>query len=91
VKFIDSVSTHSFHFSRLELVQEFSLLPLKEKRLALAYRLEFDATNNVAEYSALILGLELARKMGIKTLKVIGYSDLIVNQVKGVYWAKIID
>ena len=57
---------------------------LKEKRLALA-------TNNMAEYSALILGLELARKMGIKTLKVIGYSDLIVNQVKGVYWAKIID
>jgi ribonuclease HI len=34
-----------------------------------AYRLEFDATNNVAEYEALLLGLELCRDRGVKCLK----------------------
>jgi hypothetical protein len=31
-----------------------------------AFRLEFDATNNVVEYEALLLGLEIAKDMGIK-------------------------
>ena len=31
-----------------------------------AFRLEFEATNNVAEYEALLLGLEIAKDMGIK-------------------------
>jgi ribonuclease HI len=34
-----------------------------------AFRLEFDATNNVAEYEALLLGLEIAKDMGIKISK----------------------
>jgi hypothetical protein len=33
-----------------------------------AYRLEFDATNNVAEYEALLLGLEVCKDMGVKCL-----------------------
>ena len=48
-----------------------------------AYRLEFDATNNVAEYEALLLGLEACKGMGIKLLNNKGDSDLIVSQVKG--------
>jgi hypothetical protein len=44
-------------------------------------RLEFDCTNNMAEYEALLFGLRKARKMGIKLLKVEGDSELIVNQV----------
>jgi ribonuclease HI len=47
-----------------------------------SYRLEFDCTNNIVEYEALLLGLELAREMGIKVLKVIGDSDLVVLQVR---------
>jgi ribonuclease HI len=47
-----------------------------------AFRLEFDATNNVAEYEALLLGLEIAKDMGIKILNIKGDSDLVILQVK---------
>ncbi len=46
-----------------------------------AFRLEFDSTNNVAEYEALLLGLDIAKDMQIKNLKIIGDSDLIISQV----------
>ncbi|MEA2517121.1 MAG: ribonuclease, partial [Actinomycetota bacterium] len=41
------------------------------------------ATNNVAEYSALIAGLELAIQMGITDLDVFMDSELVVSQMKG--------
>jgi hypothetical protein len=47
-----------------------------------SFCLEFDWTNNMAVYDALLLGLQRARKMGIKQLKVEGDSKLDVNQVK---------
>jgi len=37
--------------------------------------------NNVAEYQALILGLQMAMAMGIKDLDVYGDSQLILNQL----------
>ncbi len=43
------------------------------------------ATNNQAEYIALIEGLKLAKKLGINKLKVKGDSELIIKQVKGEY------
>ena len=43
-----------------------------------AFRLEFETTNNVAEYKALLLGIKIAKDMGIKLLSVKGDSDLIV-------------
>jgi hypothetical protein len=46
-----------------------------------SYRLEFNCTNNVAEYEALILGLNLAIDKGATILEVKGDSDLIVSQV----------
>lgn len=51
--------------------------------LSFSYRLEFECTNNIAEYKALLLGLELARDMKIKILQIVGDSDLVVMQVKG--------
>ena len=48
-----------------------------------SFRLEFEATNNVAEYEALLLGIELAKDMGIKFLSIKGDSYLIVQQIKG--------
>jgi len=47
-------------------------------------------SNNVAEYNALLIGLKLAYKMGVRYLKAYGDSKLIVNQVKGEYefWHK---
>jgi len=44
-----------------------------------------DGTNNVAEYLALIDGLRLARQNNIKRLTVQGDSQLIINQINGLY------
>jgi len=50
--------------------------------------LEFEGTNNVVKYEALILGLNLAKDLGINILKIIGDSDLVVSQVKGLFTSK---
>jgi len=42
----------------------------------------------VAEYEALLLGLEIAKDMGIKILNIKGYSDLVILQVKNKYACK---
>jgi ribonuclease HI len=49
----------------------------------LSYKLEFEATNNAAEYEALILGPDATRKMKITKMVVFGDSELVVQQVKG--------
>jgi len=41
--------------------------------------------NNVAEYNALLIDLQLARQMGIRYFEAYGDSKLIINQVKGEY------
>lgn len=46
------------------------------------------ATNNEAEYSALILGLTKALELGITELDVEGDSNLVVNQVQGKWKVK---
>jgi ribonuclease HI len=46
------------------------------------------ATNNVAEYRALLLAIELARAAGARELELIGDSELIVKQVRGEYRVK---
>jgi len=45
-------------------------------------------TNNVAEYSALLLGLDRARELGASEVDVVGDSELIAKQVQGVYKVK---
>lgn len=46
------------------------------------------ATNNVAEYRALLLGIELAAAHGAGELELVGDSELIVRQVEGRYKVK---
>jgi ribonuclease HI len=46
------------------------------------------ATNNVAEYKALLLGIERAKAHGASRLELVGDSELIVRQVKGDYKVK---
>jgi ribonuclease HI len=46
------------------------------------------ATNNVAEYRALLLGLERARELGAEEIELIGDSELIAKQVLGQYKVK---
>jgi ribonuclease HI len=46
------------------------------------------ATNNVAEYRALLLGIERAAALGAREIELVGDSQLIVRQVKGEYKVK---
>lgn len=46
------------------------------------------ATNNVAEYRALITALEEALKLGAKKIQIRGDSELIIKQMKGEYRVK---
>jgi ribonuclease HI len=45
-------------------------------------------TNNVAEYRALLLGLERARTLGATEVEVVNDSELIAKQVQGLYKVK---
>ena len=46
-------------------------------------RLGFSATNNEAEYEALLMGMTMVQKMGGKAVKMFSNSRVIVSQVKG--------
>ena len=46
------------------------------------------ATNNVAEYSGLIAGLEKAVELGVAELEVVSDSELMVKQMRGEYRVK---
>jgi len=46
------------------------------------------ATNNVAEYSALVAGLEHAIRLGVRELEVVSDSELMVKQMRGEYKVK---
>ncbi|HEU5252542.1 MAG TPA: ribonuclease HI family protein [Solirubrobacterales bacterium] len=47
-----------------------------------------EATNNVAEYRALLRGIELAAGHGAEELELVGDSELVVRQVEGRYKVK---
>ncbi|KAL0385933.1 UNVERIFIED_CONTAM: Retrovirus-related Pol polyprotein from transposon gypsy [Sesamum radiatum] len=53
--------------------------------IEVAARLSFAATNNEAEYEALILGLKLVVEAGVKELDVCTDSQLVAMQVEGAY------
>ncbi|GKE73950.1 reverse transcriptase domain-containing protein, partial [Tanacetum coccineum] len=53
-----------------------------------ALRFQFETNNNEAEYEALIAGLRIAEKIGVKNLEVNVDSKLVANQVNGTYIAK---
>jgi ribonuclease HI len=47
------------------------------------------ATNNEAEYNSLILGLTKALELGIEEIEVEGDSNLVINQVQGLWKVKV--
>ena len=55
--------------------------PEKNKHF-LSCRLEFECTNNTAEYEALVQGLRKAIELKVKNLKVYGDSEIIVKQIR---------
>ncbi|GAU51875.1 hypothetical protein TSUD_416600 [Trifolium subterraneum] len=46
-------------------------------------RLQFECTNNIAEYEACIMGIEEAIDLRIKNINIYGDSALVINQIKG--------
>jgi ribonuclease HI len=46
------------------------------------------ATNNVAEYRALLLGLQRARELGATEVEVVNDSELVTKQINGEYKVK---
>nr|GEV47624.1 reverse transcriptase domain-containing protein [Tanacetum cinerariifolium] len=61
---------------------------LEGAKFTYALRFRFHATNNEAEYEALIAGLRITEQMGVKNLQTNVDSRLVANQVNGSYIAK---
>ena len=59
-----------------------------EIRIRYAVKLKYNATNNAAEYEALLTGLKLAIEVRAEHLKVYFDSQLVANQVRGTYQVK---
>jgi ribonuclease HI len=57
--------------------------PIEERSLPIGV-----ATNNVAEYRALLLAIERARELGAESVELVGDSELVVRQVRGEYKVK---
>ncbi|XP_021828686.1 uncharacterized protein LOC110769090 [Prunus avium] len=54
-------------------------------RTRYSFQLDFDCTNNQAEYEALIIGLEILRELGINNVSIMGDSMLVLKQLSGDY------
>jgi ribonuclease HI len=64
------------------------LLDASGKTLKEHYRTIGETTNNVAEYTALVDALGLAKEIGATSVKVHSDSQLLVRQVTGIYKIK---
>ncbi|XP_024182357.1 uncharacterized protein LOC112187701 [Rosa chinensis] len=53
-----------------------------------ALKFAFKASNNVAEYEALVAGLQIALELGVQHLRIFSDSQLVMNQVSGNFEAK---
>ena len=51
--------------------------------IPLSFKLGFSCSNNVAEYEVYLIGLTIALSIGVKHMRVLGDSNLVVSQVKG--------
>ncbi|GKC54308.1 reverse transcriptase domain-containing protein [Tanacetum coccineum] len=58
------------------------------KEYTYALRFEFETTNNEAEYEALLADLRIVEEMEIKNLVIYIYSQVVLNQVKGLFEAR---
>ena len=64
------------------------LVSPEEDKFEYAIQLRFRATNNEAEYEALLAGLKLSKNIGVKNLTVKSGSQLVIGHIKGEYEAR---
>ncbi len=77
--------TLRFDGSSTSMSSEAGIVLIREdgEAIAKSFKLDFSCSNNATEYEAYITGLAIEHEMGIKHLKVIGDSNLIICQAKG--------
>ena len=78
----DGSSTTAKRGAGIVLIKEIS------KAVSMSFKLDFTCTNNTSEYEAYLIGLVIAREMGIKCLAVTRDSNLVVCQAKGEFALK---
>ena len=59
------------------------LISPKEEHTPISVKLDFDVTNNGADYEACIIGLKATVALDVQKLRVYGDSSLIINQISG--------
>jgi ribonuclease HI len=86
----DSIWTLNFDGSSTSVSSGAGVVLTREggETIAKSFKLNFPCSNNASEYEAYITGLAIAHEMGIKHLRVIGDSNLIVCQAKGEFSLK---
>ncbi|XP_022855981.1 uncharacterized protein LOC111377155 [Olea europaea var. sylvestris] len=62
--------------------------PDKTTEIQCALKFEFEATNNEAEYEAIVIAVELAKNLECEHLKVFSDSQLVVGQIEGSFERK---
>ena len=53
-----------------------------------SYKFYFSCINNIAKYEALLLGLQILKRMQAKRVYIYGDSELVLRQVMDTYQAK---
>jgi ribonuclease HI len=61
------------------------LISPSQEVITLSCKMEFETTNNIAEYEALVLGLRATKDIAIDCLAFFCDSELIINHVKNIY------
>lgn len=64
------------------------LISPEDHVISRAFSLTRGRTNNVAKYNSLLIGLQIAQKLGVKNLLAYGDSEFIVCHVRGEYKVK---
>lgn len=64
------------------------LVSITGEQYPAAVKLQFNNSNNIVEYERCILGLQLARSMGVQRLAVFGDSELVIRHTMGAYGTK---
>lgn len=58
---------------------------IKNMNQSFSYKLDFPCTKNIAEYEALLLGLQLLKQLEAQRISILGDSELIIKQIRGEY------
>ena len=87
---VDSIWTLKFDGSSTSTSSGAGIVLIREdgETIAKSFKLDFSCSNNTLEYETYITGLAITHEIGIKHLRVIGDSNLVICQTKGEFSLK---